>query len=113
MGEEIKHPQINIPRAMFLSPFIVFAVNILFQWFLLGIVPKENLAAISIAAAPYAEAMKTAGILGFPLILLAAGIALGGDFSTLNASIAAPPRYLFSMARDGVVPEIFCWELCR
>ncbi len=108
MGEEIKHPQINIPRAMFLSPFIVFAVNILFQWFLLGIVPKENLAAISIAAAPYAEAMKTAGILGFPLILLAAGIALGGDFSTLNASIAAPPRYLFSMARDGVVPEIFC-----
>lgn len=108
MGEEIKHPQINIPRAMFLSPFIVFAVNAIFQWFLLGIVPTERLADISIAAAPYAEAMKTAGILGFPLILLAAGIAFGGDFSTLNASIAAPPRYLFSMARDGVVPNIFC-----
>lgn len=107
MGEEIKHPQINIPRAMFLSPFIVFAVNAIFQWFLLGIVPSQNLADISVSAAPYADAMKTAGILGFPLILLAAGIAFGGDFSTLNASIAAPPRYLFSMARDGVVPSIF------
>lgn len=107
MGEEIKHPQINIPRAMFLSPFIVFAVNAIFQWFLLGIVPPQGLADISVSAAPYADAMRTAGILGFPLILLTAGIAFGGDFSTLNASIAAPPRYLFSMARDGVVPGVF------
>lgn len=31
MGEEIKHPHINIPRALFLAPFVVFAVNALFQ----------------------------------------------------------------------------------
>ncbi len=30
MGEEIKYPQINIPRALFLAPFIVFAVNAAF-----------------------------------------------------------------------------------
>lgn len=107
MGEEIKYPQINIPRALFLAPFIVFAVNAAFQWFLVGIVPTESLEALSTASAPFAEAMKTAGILGFPLILLAAGIAFGGDFSTLNASIAVPPRYLFTMARDGVMPKIF------
>ena len=51
--------------------------------------------------------MKIAGILGFPLLMLALGIAFGGDFSTLNASIAVPPRYLFTMARDGAVPQIF------
>ena len=51
--------------------------------------------------------MTKAGILGFPLILLAAGIAFGGDFSTLNASIAVPPRYLFTMARDGAMPKVF------
>ena len=51
--------------------------------------------------------MIKAGILGFPLALLAAGIAFGGDFSTLNASIAVPPRYLFTMARDGAMPRIF------
>jgi APA family basic amino acid/polyamine antiporter len=107
MGEEIKYPQINIPRALFLAPFIVFVVNALFQWFLLGIVPTDQLGVIAGAAAPYADAMAIAGILGFPLIMLSAGIAFGGDFSTINASVAVPPRYLFTMARDGAMPRIF------
>ncbi|MEG0829381.1 MAG: amino acid permease [Anaerovoracaceae bacterium] len=107
MGEEIKFPHINIPRALFLAPFIVFAVNAIFQWFLVGIVPTADLGSVSEAAAPYAEAMVTAGIIGFPLIMLTAGIAFGGDFSTLNSSISVPPRYLFTMARDGAMPKIF------
>ncbi len=107
MGEEIKYPHINIPRALFLAPFIVFAVNAIFQWFLVAIVPTDQLTAIAEASAPYAEAMQTAGILGFPLIMLAAGVAFGGDFSTLNSSIAVPPRYLFTMARDGAMPKVF------
>ena len=107
MGEEIKYPHLNIPRALILSPFIIFAVNALFQWFLVGLVPPEGLAAVAESSAPYAEAMMTAGILGFPLLLLAAGIAFGGDFSTMNASLAVPPRYLFTMARDDSMPRVF------
>lgn len=107
MGEEIRYPHINIPRALFLAPFIVFAVNAIFQWFLVGIMPVDQLETISTAGAPYAEAMSIAGILGFPLVMLAAGIAFGGDFSTLNSSISVPPRYLFTMARDGAMPKIF------
>lgn len=84
MGEEIKYPRINIPRALFLAPFVVFAVNALFQWFLIGITPVDKLAGLATAQAPYADAMAAAGILGFPLALLAAGIAFGGDFSTLK-----------------------------
>lgn len=37
----------------------------------------------------------------------ALGISLGGDFSTLNASIAVPPRYLYAMAREGAMPKVF------
>ncbi len=107
MGEEIKYPQINIPRALFLAPFIVYAINALFQWYVIGIVPTGELIKVAEATAPYAEAMKIAGVLGFPLIMLAAGIAFGGDFSTINSSLAVPPRYLFTMARDGVFPKIF------
>ncbi|MDO5532707.1 APC family permease [Sutterella sp.] len=107
MGEEIKYPRINIPRALFLAPFVVFAVNALFQWFLIAITPVESLASLATAQAPYADAMKAAGVLGLPLALLAAGVAFGGDFSTINASIATTPRYLFTMARDGVMPRIF------
>ena len=107
MGEEIKYPQINIPRALFLAPIIVFVVNAFFQWFLVGIVPTEALAPLAEAQAPYADAMKAAGVLGFPLFMLSIGISLGGDFSTLNASVAVPPRYLFTMARDGALPRFF------
>lgn len=107
MGEEIRYPHLTIPRALVLSPFIIFAVNALFQWLLVGIVPPEGLAALAASSAPYAEAMASAGILGLPLALLAAGIAFGGDFSTMNASIAVPPRYLFTMARDGTLPRAF------
>lgn len=107
MGEEIRFPRINLPRALFLAPFVVFAVNALFQWYLIGITPAEKIANLATVDAPFAEAMTAAGILGFPLALLAAGIAFGGDFSTLNASIATPPRYLFTMARDGSMPKIF------
>lgn len=109
MGEEIRHPQINLPRALFLAPFIVFAVNGLFQWALVCIVPAESLSALAGAAAPYAEGMRLAGVVGFPLVLLCVGIAFGGDFSTLNASVMAPARYLYTMARDGVLPKIFAW----
>lgn len=107
MGEEIKYPHINIPRAMFLTPFVVFAVNALFQWFLVGITPVDSMAMLSDADAPFAQAMMSAGIMGFPLILLCIGISLGGDFSTLNASVATTGRYLFVMARDGAVPKVF------
>jgi APA family basic amino acid/polyamine antiporter len=39
--------------------------------------------------------------------MLALGISVGGDFSTLNSSIAVPPRYLYAMAREGSMPKIF------
>ena len=107
MGEEIRFPQINLPRALALSPFIVFAINALFQWFLVGITPPEAISGLAEANAPFADAMQAAGIIGFPMALLAIGIAIGGDFSTLNASIAVPPRYLFAMAREGSMPKIF------
>ena len=107
MSEEIKFPHINIPRAMFLSPFIVFAVNLSFQWFLVGIVPPNRLEQLAVAAAPYSEAMMAAGILGIPLALLATGIAFGGGLSTMNSCIVTPPRILFAMARDGMLPQVF------
>lgn len=107
MGSEIRFPHINIPRALILAPFIIFTVTSIFQWFLIGIMTPADLHILVDADAPYAVAMKHAGILGFPLILLCLGITFGGDFSTMNPAIAAPARYLFTMAKDGVLPKFF------
>ncbi|MFR3264582.1 MAG: amino acid permease [Blautia massiliensis (ex Durand et al. 2017)] len=41
MGAETKYPQYTLPRALKISVFLVFALNALFQWFLVGLVPKK------------------------------------------------------------------------
>ena len=105
MGGEIKYPQINIPRALFLAPFVIFIVNALFQWFLAGLVPAASHSALAEAAAPYAEGLQMAGYMGFPIVLLCIGVAFGGDFSTMNPGIEAPSRYIYQMGQDGCLPE--------
>lgn len=104
MGAETKYPQYNLPRALKISVFLVFALNALFQWFLVGLVPHEFYGLLASADAPYAEGLKAAGLIGFPIILLCIGIAFGGDLSTINPGIAAPARYIYTMAEDGALP---------
>lgn len=107
MGSEIEFPQITIPRALIISPFIVFGVNALFQWFLIGITPLEAMGAVSEATAPFAEAMEMAGLVGVPAVVLCLGITFGGDFSTMNPCITGPSRYMYTMAADGCFPKVF------
>lgn len=104
MGAETKYPQYNLPRALKISVFIVFALNALFQWFLVGLVPTQFYGILAAADAPYAEGLKAAGLIGMPIILLCIGIAFGGDLSTINPGIAAPARYIYTMAEDGALP---------
>ena len=70
MGAETKYPQYTLPRALKVSVFLVFAVNALFQWFLVGLVPHEFYHILAVADAPYAEGLRAAGLVGFPIILL-------------------------------------------
>ena len=107
MGGEIKYPHINIPRSMILVPFIVFAVNALFQFFLTGLVPLELQGMIATAEAPYAQGLVAAGYMGLPIVLLCAAIAFGGDLSTMNPGVAGPARYIYQMGKDGVLPRFF------
>ena len=105
MGAETKYPQYTLPRSLKLSVVLVFAVNALFQWFLVGLVSHDFYGILAVADAPYAEGLKAAGVAGFPIILLCIGIAFGGDLSTINPGIAAPARYIYTMAEDGSLPK--------
>lgn len=106
MGGETKYPQYTLPRALKLSVFLVFAVNALFQWFLVGLISHEFYGVLATADAPYAEGLQAIGLVGFPIILLCIGIAFGGDLSTINPGIAAPARYIYTMAEDGALPSV-------
>ena len=107
MGAEVKFPQITIPRALCISPFIVFGVNALFQWFLVGLTPMAAQAGLVTADAPFAYSMQAAGLVGIPLVILCLGITFGGDFSTMNPCVTGPARYMYVMANDGSMPKIF------
>ena len=96
--------RVSSRRALKISVFLVFALNALFQWFLVGLVPHDFYGLLAVADAPYAEGLKAAGLVGFPVILLCIGIAFGGDLSTINPGIAAPARYIYTMAQDGALP---------
>ncbi|WP_432647511.1 amino acid permease [Mitsuokella sp.] len=109
MGAEVKYPHYTLPRALKLSVFLVFAVNALFQWFLVGLVPSEFYGILATADAPYADGLKAVGLVGAPLILLCIGIAFGGDLSTINPGIAAPARYIYTMAEDHALPHFLSW----
>ena len=108
MGAETKYPQYTLPRALKVSVFLVFVCNALFQWFLVGLVPHKFYPLLAAADAPYAEGLEAAGLIGFPIILLCIGIAFGGDLSTINPGIAAPARYIYTMAEDKSLPSFFC-----
>lgn len=107
MGAEVKYPQITLPRALTLSPFIVFAVNALWQFFLVGLTPIASLGILTTSSAPYVEAMKQAGIVGFPIILLCLAVTVGGDFSTMMPCTGGAARYMYIMALDGCFPKVF------
>lgn len=105
LGAEVKYPQYTLPRSLKLSIFLVFAVNAIFQWFLVGVVPRKYYGQLVTAVAPYADGLELVGLVGFPIILLCIGIAFGGDLSTINPGIAAPARYIYTMAQDGALPK--------
>lgn len=107
VGGETKFPQYTLPRALKISVFLVFAVNALFQWFLVGLIPHNFYGLLASADAPYAEGLMAAGFIGTPIILLCVAIAFGGDLSTINPGIAAPARYIYSMAEDSSLPSVF------
>lgn len=107
MGAEVKFPQINIPRALTISPFIVFAVNSLWQFFLVGITPLGKQAMLITSNSPFVDGMKAAGIAGFPIILLCLAVTLGGDFSTMMPCTGGAARYMYTMALDGCFPGVF------
>lgn len=106
MAGEIEYPRINIPRAMIIVPFLLFAINGLFQWYLTALVPIDlQQSVVAASEAPFADGLTAAGYIGIPLMLLCVAISFGADLSTMNPCISVPSRYLLVMAEDGIMPK--------
>ena len=116
-GEEIKKPEKNIPRAIFISLLIVVPVYVFVGFVALGAVeiPESfKLAHPAITKVwdylalakegAMVEAARQFMFLGYPLMIL------GGLFATmsaLNATIYSSSRVSFAMGRDKNLPDVF------
>jgi amino acid transporter/nucleotide-binding universal stress UspA family protein len=97
-GEEIRNPEKNIPRAIFLSLLIVVPIYIVVAFVALGAVNPGGMSAWDFLAARNIAAWGG-------VVLLIGGVL--STVSALNATIYSSSRVSFAMGRDFNFPGIF------
>ncbi len=102
-SENLKNPKRNVPRAIYISIFIVIVIYVLISLVTLGnlslaqvVKAEEN--ALAMAAKPFL------GQFGFLLISIGALFSIS---SALNASIFGGANVAYSLAKDGELPTFF------
>jgi nucleotide-binding universal stress UspA family protein/uncharacterized membrane protein len=107
-GEEVKKPEKNIPRAIFLSMAIVVPVYVLVGFAALGAIDPGATSSWRFLAEKQEGAMIEAARqfmpLGFSLLLVGG---LAATTSALNATIYSSSRVAFAMGRDRYLPDLF------
>lgn len=100
--QESANPTRNIPRAMFIGATIILAMYLVYCWGALLYVPTETLATSPLPHYNYVEAVL--GKAGLFVLTIAAFTA---TCSTVNTSLAAVPRMIYGMARNGQTFALF------
>ncbi|MCQ6253389.1 APC family permease [Methanocaldococcus sp.] len=102
-SEHIENPTKNVPRAIFISIFIVMCVYVGVAISAIGNLPIDELIkasenALAVAAKPFL------GELGFLLISIGAIFSIS---SAMNATIYGGANVAYSLAKNGELPEYF------
>lgn len=100
VGEEVKNPGRTIPLGIGLAVLLTAVVYGAVAVAALGVLGEE---ALGVSTAPLLDTAKAAmDEFGPPLILVSAAVAIG---SSINAIFLIFTRYLYAMARTGVLPD--------
>jgi APA family basic amino acid/polyamine antiporter len=99
-GEEIRHPERNLPRAILLTLAAVLGTYLLVCLVAIGVAGAGALAG---SRAPLAYAAQVIG--GAPLRQALTLVALLTTAATANAVLIVTSRISFAMARDGLLPR--------
>ncbi len=105
IGEEIKNPKKNIPRAIIISIGFVTVLYTLFNYALYKVIPFERVSTL-ISEENYYLGTEAAGILfGSVGAVLIAVCMVVSIFGSLNGCVLVFPRSALAMARDGMFPK--------
>ena len=100
--EESKNPNRDMPRSMYLGMFITLGIYILLAFTVLNYVPLETFVTSEL---PHVDLI--AAVFGESAFALIAAVAITGTCSTVNSIMAAVPRMLHGMAKNGQVFPMF------
>ncbi|MQA09037.1 MAG: amino acid permease [Pseudonocardiaceae bacterium] len=104
MSEEIRRPGRTIPRAMIAGLLIVFCVDMVFGFAALRYVGLDELASSTVPHLLVAD-----GIGGKAGLLVMTAATVLAAASSVSAILAAVPRMLYGLAREGMLPRVFAW----
>jgi basic amino acid/polyamine antiporter, APA family len=102
VSEEVKDPEKNLPRAMFLALTTAIVVYIIGTMIMIGVIPAERLAGNLTPVATAADILV--GRWGAILMTTAAIFAF---LSVANVGILSASRYPLAMSRDHLMPSQF------
>ncbi|MDK0524038.1 amino acid permease [Streptomyces sp. ML-6] len=106
-SEEVRNPKRTVPLALFFTLAVVTLIYVLVSIAAIGAQPMDRFGAQSDAGeAVLAEILRNVTGMGWPAVLLSAS-AVVSIFSIVLVTLFGQTRILLSMARDGLVPQIF------
>src|SRR3989449_897663 len=100
VGGEVKDPERNLPRAMFIGTGSVVALYLAANLVYLHLIPVQQMKGAELVAADVARML-----LGSAGLVAVSAAVIISTFGTLNGSMMTAPRIFFAMAEDGVFPK--------
>ena len=97
---EVKNPQRNVPRSLFLGMLTVTAIYLVMNVAYTYVLPVDQMAQSKLVAADVAERCVAGGGKWIALVVMAS------TFGAANGTILASARVYFSMARENVFPSV-------
>jgi amino acid transporter len=104
-AQEVKDPQKDYPRAIFLSTFIILALSIAGSLAIAVVVPQQEISLVAGVMQAFSNFFKIYHI-QWATPILAFLIALGA-IAMVSTWIVGPSKGLLESARDGDIPPVF------
>lgn len=102
ISEEIKNPEINIPKGIFLALITALIIYILGTIIMVGVLPIDAIKGNLTVPATVEKI-----ILGSPGVILISIAAIVSFISLANSGILSASRYPLAMSRDHILPPFF------
>lgn len=104
-AKEVERPQVNYPKAIFFSTFIILAVSILGSLAIAHVVPREEISLVAGIMQAFHAFFQAYGVPWMTPVL--AFLIAAGAIGMVSTWIVGPSKGIFQTAHEGHIPPFF------